>query len=238
MNLDTSKPIFLMSQGPTIGELSNWMDKFKDLDVYWASYNRFDLVQHLLHDAGKHLNIVYLYSFGRILETREDICEFLELGEDRLLVYNTCPHCGFSNSLLEKDSPVSFILDKHNTETISSKEAVESGTMLHSIVALYGLGFKNFCLFGVDGNNSLYGYKHYRDEEYIYDIEETNPSGIDEIKNINEREWWHLFQNTQNCKDEQGYVDEKDITILNCNKHSLITRFPRIEHKDVVRLYG
>lgn len=220
MKLDISKPIFLCSHGPSISELEEWIDKYRDLDVYWASFNRFDTLQPILNKINKHFNIIYIMNVHRIYQTIKPLKRFLNKGGARVLLVNTFKYSPLNDKI---DTDFKFI--KKYTKNIKyTSEHIDSNVLINFISCLYKLGFRRFCVFGLDGTSDC----HYKQEKYE-NTEEENTNFINGIEDERDK------------LNELGIKilgeDIEDIEILNCNELSKIDCFNKISYSNVVSLF-
>lgn len=58
------KPICYIVYGHSLKEFDDRIQEFKDLDVVWASLNRWQVAQAILEKIGKRLNYLFLFSLA------------------------------------------------------------------------------------------------------------------------------------------------------------------------------
>jgi len=238
MNLD--KPIAIMLQGPSVSELEDKIQLFKDKDWIWASLNRFQMMEDkILSKIGKELDIVYVTNETRFEEELENIRNFVSK-EGKLFITST-------DKYDDKFAKCSAHVDVSSEEFHRTHNTLRSGPPSNSITcllfALGRLGVKHIYLFGCDGSpiqqraprvmrglvpqhssSPLY----YHEELFFMEKEEGGWGNYacitDDMLNMNSNFWdnWDsLFSYRPN--------------IINVNPKSFVTCFEKCSYEQVIR---
>jgi len=228
MKLDTNKPVFILAHGTSITELESWIDQYKDLDVYWASFNYFMTTEEILNLVGLHTNILYVYCQLGYKINKEYFLNYFNSGDDRVAIINNIVHImNIFPSLKES----------YKTKMLVWNTNVNGGTLMNFMVTLMQIGFKRLCLFGVDG----YGdgvrthYKQsYRAKRFpvVFNNITINLSNYYDVLNM-------LWTDTKKLNNIGGYYlkEYKNVEINNCNPESLVTCFDKIKYNQVKEIY-
>lgn len=234
--MDTNKPVFILAQGPSIKQLEEWIDRFKDLDVYWASFNRFDLVEDILAKAGLHLNILFMSNGKRYLEIKEKTRTFLNSGGDRIVIISCDKHTKNLMCFEPEDADLKEMVDNSNVNVYRCYHSLDNGSGMHSIAGIQSIGFRRMCLFGFDGATTIEDpmLYHYQQEKYVNEILEDVCCIVSDTKKINRLGWNVFIEN----HTSNPYFTAKDVDIKNCSEYSKIELFPIINYCDVEKIYG
>jgi hypothetical protein len=221
MKLDFNKPCFILGQGTSIAELENWIDKFKDLDVYWVGYCAFHTVEPIISKIGKHFDILYIHCQQRLGETLKEVKDYLNAGGDRLAIVNRVKR-------MTDDFP--FILkDKtYKTDKIYTESEIDGGSLQHLLLDFIILGFTRFCLFGCDGREEINNEQdHYKQELYDPRKEEIENPPVMRIVDTIKMNYFGM-----------SLVDNyKHLEVYNCNPKSHVKCFQIISYDKVKEIF-
>lgn len=214
--LGTRKPVFLLLPGPSLEELESRIPRLQDLDVNWASLNRFNLLEEKL---GILFNLVYISSPVRVEELKEEIVHLLRTSG--IFVTNSQITAEYEHLYRKARN-----MGSPSTTWYCTNLAYEPGVWHNSLTAfllwLSNMGFKEIYLFGCDGGkvgkngNIYYGQELIDTQKEQFDARKLSIPRDTQLMN---EQYWSLYKK---------YFVQNKPKIINVNDDSLVTCFDKL----------
>ena len=227
-------PIFIILQGPSVKDLAENIEYFKDSNVIWASLNSFWVVEPIIQSIGVEFSILYASSLeGGVSHLGVHICEFLQRPYRKLFISSQEFLTEFLREFYDYKN---LRLDNlENNDVITS--LIASGNLrykgypkMNSLTAMLLIlacrGYRKFYVFGCDG-----GYIPDREGLY-YDGFQKAPGRKTSISDLeldarvmNERFWSEM---------EFIGLARKDVEIYNVSPHSRVECLTKISMQELI----
>ena len=226
--------------GPSITQLSEHLNVIPK-DVVWMGHNFFRSTERITEKIGKRLDLVYVSCVQTIKAQSETYREFLERGDDNLLLITT----GALETFEEKEPGIlkrfskKIIIARCEPGSPKSKRAFEVVqfpgpwfSFVFATLTIMKAGANRIVFFGLDGG-LLEGYSQWyygAAEDYPRGWFRPEPSGYTSEVDFVNREWASIVKAAK--------LDKSEFCIYNCSPRSRIECFERISYEDLPRVFG
>lgn len=219
MEIPIEKPVLVVGQGPSVEVLDHYIARFFEYDCYWASVNRFSLIEdNTLAIIGRKVDIAYVSAKDRIRQEYERLK--MKLSTERTFRLLTDIETYHGYDWPNKDRVIPIVSHANPAAHINSL------TLL--IMGLIDLGFKDIALFGCDGG-PVSGRTYYKQSSYREDFNERERTILRDSKRMNKDFYKAL---------EDHGANYRDVRIVNCCPDSNITLFDRMSVKEFCKRRG
>jgi predicted Zn-dependent protease len=237
------RDVFLLAHGPSISELSNWIERFAESDICIAAVGAFRVLEtEILKKVDRNVEIVLQTHYRSIAPRYDQLENFLNRNEDNLFITarwaldrlgRSCPtrqeiEHNFGHKILyfggsegmqpaTPDNPLRFVF----------------GNSLSMFVPLISMGGANrIFIFGADGvaPNDLGKVRHFGQDspDYRYDFDATDMNALTGALRADTIDFDEAVE--IGIMSLEALFDFERPPIFNVSHGSAITAFPKIDY--------